>query len=257
MVIPVGLRVFITGASSGIGAALAHEYARLGAIVALTARREDLLQKLASELSCQTAIYPLDVRDVAALKNAMADFTQKFGLPDIIIANAGVSHGTLTEEEDLEVCQTIFDINVMGMINTFHPFIKPMKQRKSGVLVGIASVAGTRGLPGAGAYSASKSAVIKYLESLRVELRGSGVSVVTICPGYIKTPMTAKNPYRMPFILESAEAARRFVKAIDQKKSIVTIPWQMGIVRFLLRRLPNWLFDAVSSKAKRKPRVTH
>ena len=251
------LRVFITGASSGIGAALAREYAKRGAVIGLTARREEFLRDLAGELDAQTAIYSLDVRDINAIENAFADFTQKFGLPDIVIANAGVSRGTLTQEkEDLEAFQEILDINVMGMVKTFQPFVEPMLARKSGILVGIASVAGARGIPGSGAYSASKAAAIKYLEALRVELRNSGVSVVTICPGYIKTPMTAKNPYSMPFILESSEAAQRFLKAIDQKKSIVTIPWQMGIVRFILRRLPNWLFDMIFSKTGRKPRIT-
>jgi short-subunit dehydrogenase len=248
-------RVFITGASSGIGTALAREYAARGAALGLTARRREALEQLAGELNTSVAVYPLDVRDAAALRAAATDFVKRFGVPDVVIANAGVSSGALTEEvDDLPVFQEIFDINVMGIVNTFHPFITGMRDRCSGTLVGIASVAGFRGVPGATAYSASKAAAISYLEGLRVELHGSGVSVITICPGYIRTPMTAKNPYPMPFILDVEDAARRFARVIDRKKSFATVPWQMAAVGFFLRRLPNWLYDPVFSKAGRKPR---
>jgi short-subunit dehydrogenase len=144
--------------------------------------------------------------------------------------------------------------NVLGMVATFQPFVAPMRARGSGRLVGIASVAGIRGLPGAGAYSASKAAVIAYLESLRVELHGSGVRVVTIAPGYIATPMTELNPYRMPFVLAAPEAARRFARAIERGTSYAVIPWQMGVVAKLLRLLPNALYDRLFAKAPRKPR---
>jgi short-subunit dehydrogenase len=144
--------------------------------------------------------------------------------------------------------------NVLGMVATFQPFVAPMRERGAGRLVGIASVAGIRGLPGAGAYSASKAAVIAYLESLRVELHGSGVKVVTIAPGYIETPMTAVNDYPMPFMLPADEAARRFARAIDAGTGYTVIPWQMGVVAKLLRLLPNPLFDRIFARAGRKPR---
>ena len=143
-----------------------------------------------------------DVRDAAALRAAAADFIGRHGSPDIVIANAGVSVGTLTElAEDIDAFGDVIDVNLMGMVKTFQPFLGAMRGARRGVLVGIASVAGYRGLPGAAAYSASKAAVISYLESLRSELSASGVRVVTICPGYIETPMTAQNPYPMPFIM--------------------------------------------------------
>ena len=250
-----GLRVFITGASSGIGTALAREYAARGALLGLTARRRSQLESLAAELKTSVAIYPLDVRDAAAMREAAAAFMQRFGVPDVVIANAGVSAGTLTEHmEDLPVFQEIMDINVVGLVATFQPFLAAMRERETGSLVGIASVAGFRGLPGASAYSASKAAAIGYLESLRVELRGSGVMVTTICPGYIRTPMTVKNPYPMPFMLDADDASRRFIRAIDAKKSFTVIPWQMGIVGYLLKRLPNWLYDWAFSRVGRKPR---
>ena len=247
--------VFITGASSGIGESLARLYASRGFQLGLVARRNELLEKLAADLIPRPAIYALDVRDAAGLKQAANDFMSRFGIPTIVIANAGVSRGTLTEiEDDLKAFQEIFDINVMGMVNTFHPFVTPMQQAAKGTLVGIASVAGFRGIPGGGAYSASKAAAIKYCESLRVELHGSGVSVVTICPGYIRTPMTAVNKFKMPFLIDVDEAVMRFARAIDARTSFTVIPWTMGIAGRVLRIVPNWLYDRVFSRMPRKPR---
>lgn len=249
------LRVFITGASSGIGAALARHYAARGAVLGLVARRIDALNALLATLPGEHAVYPLDVADVAALRAAAADFSTRFGVPDVVVANAGVSVGTLTEEaDDLAAFERVMRTNVLGMVATFQPFVASMRARGSGRLVGIASVAGIRGLPGAGAYSASKAAVIAYLESLRVEMHGSGVKVVTIAPGYIDTPMTAVNRYPMPFMLPADEAARRFAKAIDAGTGYAVIPWQMGVVAKLMRILPNAIFDRAFARAGRKPR---
>jgi hypothetical protein len=152
------------------------------------------------------------------------------------------------------VFHRIIDTNVFGLPVTFQPFIEPMRARASGTLVGIASVAGFRGLPGGGAYSASKSAAITYLESLRVELHGSGVSVVTICPGYIRTPMTAANVYRMPFLIDADDAARRMARVIAARRRLAVIPWQMALVAIVLRLLPRWLYDRLAAGAPRKAR---
>jgi short-subunit dehydrogenase len=249
--------VFLTGASSGIGRALAGHYAAQGATLGLVARRADLLESLRLGLpSGRADTYTADVRDLGALKAASADFVLKHGVPDLVIANAGVSHGTLTEfADDIDVFRQIMDINVIGMVNTFHPFVAAMRKAGRGTLAGVASVAGYRGLPGAGAYSASKAAAIRYLESLRVELRGTGVKVATICPGYIDTPMTEKNPYPMPFIITAEEFARRFARSLEAGKSYSVIPWQMGLVAKVLAVLPNSLFDAAFSRAGRKPRL--
>jgi short-subunit dehydrogenase len=250
-----GERVVITGASSGIGTALARHYAARGATLALIARREDALNALARELPGSHQIYVADVADAGAMLAAGEDFMARAGVPDIVVANAGISVGTLTgEREDLPAFRKVFETNVLGMVHTFQPFVEPMRQAGSGRLVGIASVAGIRGLPGAGAYSASKAAAISYLESLRVELRGSGVRVVTLAPGYIETPMTAVNRYRMPFLLPVDEAARRLVRAIDRGASYAVVPWQMGVVARLMRLLPNALFDRLAARAGRKPR---
>ncbi|MDO8315125.1 MAG: SDR family oxidoreductase [Rugosibacter sp.] len=249
------MRIFLTGASSGIGAALARHYAAVGVTLGLAARHQRRLSDLVAELPGVHATYSLDVIDAPALHAAATDFIAQFGCPDIVIANAGISVGTLTSEvEDLPGFRRVFETNVLGMVHTFAPFIQAMQARGSGTLVGIASVAGIRGLPGAGAYSASKAAVIAYLEALRVELRGSGIQVVTLLPGYVATPMTAKNPYPMPFLLPADVAARRFARAISRGTSYSVIPWQMGWVAKFLRWLPNPLFDAIFARAGRKPR---
>jgi short-subunit dehydrogenase len=248
-------RIIITGASSGIGKALAESYAAHGATLGLIARREPDLRLLASKLAVPARIYPLDVRDAAALAAAARDFMSCHGCPDIVIANAGVSLGTLTEHpEDVDAFQDVMDINVMGMVKTFQPFVAPMRQAGRGALVGIASVAGYRGLPGASAYSASKSAVISYLESLRVELTGSGVRVITVCPGFIATPMTAKNPYSMPFLMSADIAARKIASLIESSRTFAVIPWQMALVARVLHVLPNRLYDRIFTGATRKPR---
>jgi NAD(P)-dependent dehydrogenase (short-subunit alcohol dehydrogenase family) len=245
----------ITGASSGLGLALARCYLERGATVAAFARRGELLQKLSAEFPGRVFCYALDVRDSSAIQHAAKDFIARAGMPDIVIANAGVSTGTLTEiDEDIDAFQQVMDINVLGMVKTFQPFVAAMRDARHGTLVGIASVAGFRGLPGASAYSASKAAAISYLESLRVELHGSGVKVVTICPGYVRTPMTAANPYTMPFILDADEAAIRMARAIERKTSFTVIPWQMGLVGHLLNWLPRRLYDSLFAQVPRKPR---
>lgn len=248
-------QVIITGASSGIGMALARRYAAQGACLGLIARRDTELKQLAAQLGCDCAVYALDVRDTDGLQRAAADFMARHGCPDVVIANAGVSYGTLTEyAADAQVFQDVIDINIMGMVKTFQPFVPCMREAGRGALVGIASVAGYRGLPGAAAYSASKAAAISYLESLRVELHPSGVKVITICPGYIATPMTEKNPYPMPFLMSTDTAARKIVSLIECGKTYAVIPWQMAVVARLLRLLPNWLYDRLLAQAPHKPR---
>lgn len=249
------MAVFITGASSGLGQALARHYASQGHTLGLVARRAQRLDALLNELPTTVHTYSVDVRDRTALHAAAGQFVAEVGQVDIVIANAGVSAGTLTEcDEDFEVFKDIFDINLLAMVSTFEPFVPLMTSQGHGTLVGIASVAGVRGLPGAGAYSASKSAVTTYCESLRLELKPKGIDVVTIAPGYVKSEMTAKNPYAMPFLLETDEFARRAAQAIGAKRRYVVIPWQMAIVARLMKLLPPWLYDRLAINAPRKPR---
>lgn len=250
------MNIFITGASSGIGTALTRHYAAQGARLGLVGRSRERMDALVESLSADCTAYVVDVRDAEALRRVAADFIGKYGAPDIVIANAGVSRGTLTEhQEDIAAFHAIFDINVLGMVHTFQPFIAAMKQQGKGSLAGIASVAGLRGLPGAAAYSASKAAAISYLESLRVELAGASISVTTICPGYIKTPMTDVNPYSMPFLMDADAAARKMARAIEKKRRYVILPWQMAILGRFMKLIPARLWDWAMKHAPHKPRM--
>lgn len=250
------MNVFITGASSGIGAALANEFATRGACLGLVARRRDGLDTVKAALPGNHHTFVADVTDTDALISAARAFDGAVGGADIVIANAGISIGVKTEfYEDLEQFGRVMDTNVLGMAATFHPFIAGMKARRRGTLVGIASVAGLRGLPGSDAYCASKAAAIVYCESLRVEMAKHGVKVVTISPGFIRTSMTKKNPYQMPFLMNADAFARRAADAIVAGVRYRTIPWQMGWLSALLKLMPRWLFDRLMSGRKQKPRA--
>ena len=251
--------VFITGASSGIGQALALTYYQAGYKLALVARRVLEIESWASQHNLSPnsyEIYSANVNNIDSIVAAGKACIASQGLPDVVIANAGISVGVDTAiREDLDQLAQTFATNNIGLAATFHPFIDGMLQRKSGKLVGIGSVAGIRGMPGHGAYCGSKAAVISYCESLRGELRGSGVHVVTICPGYIKTPMTEKNSYPMPFLMEVDDFAKQSFAKIEAGSSYSVIPWQMGIVAKLLRLMPNALFDKALAGRGRKARV--
>jgi NAD(P)-dependent dehydrogenase (short-subunit alcohol dehydrogenase family) len=252
------MRVFLTGASSGLGRALALEYARRDPrlTIGLVARRGDALRELGALLPLATAVpYVVDVTDRLALDAAARDFCARFGAPDLVVANAGINGPTYTGVAgDAADFERILRTNVVAMFDTFAPFVDAMRARGSGSLAGVASVAGIRGFPSLGGYCASKAAVIAYLESLRLELRGSGVRVSTIVPGYVRTPMTAPNPYRMPFLIDADVFARRAADAIERGRPFAVVPWQMGWVARLLRVLPDRVFDAAFARAPHKPR---
>jgi short-subunit dehydrogenase len=255
-----GSLVFITGASSGIGQALAAAFYARGWRLALVARRGDAIERWIGEQGLDTGrigVYPADVRDIGGLVAAAQRCIAQQGLPDVVIANAGISVGVDTAEfNDLEVIRATFETNNLGMAASFHPFLTPMRERGSGTLVGIASVGGIRGLPGHGAYCASKAAVISYCESLRGECAGSGVRVVTLVPGYIATPLTQHNRYRMPFLMSAADFAAEAFQAIVAGRSLKVIPWPMAWVARGLRILPNAVFDRLFAGRPRKRRTT-
>jgi len=250
--------VFITGASSGIGQALAARFARAGYRLALVARRTDDLRAWADAqgLDAQRCgIFGADVADIDSIVKAGEACIAQMGLPDVVVANAGISIGMDTgEREDIDVMARTLAVNNIGMAATFHPFVNGMRQRGSGRLVAVASVAAIRGLPGHGAYCASKAAVVAYAESLRGELRGSGVKVVTLVPGYIDTPLTQRNRYPMPFLMPVDAFADRAHAAIEAGTAWRVIPWQMGWVARLLRMLPIPLFDRLLAGRPRKHR---
>ncbi len=252
--------VFITGASSGIGQALAQRYHQAGFRLALVARRTSEVKTWASAQGISPEGYEIYSADVSVTDSIVAagrECIARQGVPDVVIANAGISVGMDTAvRDDIDVMARTFATNNIGMAATFQPFVDAMVQRGSGTLVGIGSVAGIRGLPGHGAYCASKAAVISYCESLRGELRPHGVRVVTVSPGYIDTPLTQQNRYSMPFLMQPADFADRAFRTIQAGVSYRVIPWQMGVVAKLLRMLPNPLFDKVLAGRPRKRRQT-
>lgn len=249
---------FITGASSGIGQALAARYAQAGWRLALVARRSADMQAWADAQGYgpeRCRVYGADVAEVDSIVAAGQACIAAQGLPDVVIANAGISVGMDTaERDDLDVMARTLALNNTGLAATFHPFVTGMVARGSGSLVGIASVAAIRGLPGHGAYCASKAGVVAYCESLRGELRASGVKVVTLLPGYVDTPLTRQNRYGMPFLLSPEAFADRAFAAITAQTSYRVIPWQMGVVAKLLRLLPNPWFDRLLAGRPRKHR---
>ena len=190
-----------------------------------------------------------------ATRAAAQDFVARYGPPDLVIANAGVGIGTNGDDlADIAKLERVLAVNMTGMAITLAAFAPAMRQAGRGTLAGIASVASFRGMPGNGAYCASKAAALAWLESLRVELRGTGVSVVCVCPGYIDTPMTRVNRFPMPFIIGADDAARRIARAIAARRRVAVIPWPMAIVALMLRAMPGWLFDRAFARAPRKPR---
>lgn len=250
--------VFITGASSGIGQALALRFYQAGFDLALVARRTQEVKAWCADHQIGADRYKIYSADVALTDSIVAAGSAclaEQGIPDVVIACAGISIGVDTAQRaDLDVMARTYAVNNIGTAASFHPFVSAMAQRGSGVLVGIGSVNGIRGFAGHGANCPSKAALISYCECLRGELRSSGVKVVTICPGYIDTPLTQKNAYSMPFLMRPDDFAERAFRAIEAGVSYRVIPWQMGVVAKVLRLLPNWLFDKAFAGRHRKPR---
>jgi short-subunit dehydrogenase len=244
------VRVVISGASSGIGEALARFYAAEGTVLGLIARRQ-----IDVGLKGLIVPYRADVSDAARMQEVAKDFVARHGAPDLVIANAGVGVGTRGDDiADVAKLRRVLEVNLVGLAVTLAAFAPAMRAAGRGTLAGIASVAAFRGIPGNGAYSASKAAAVRWLEALRVELRGSGVSVVCVCPGYIDTPMTRVNRFRMPFLLSADDAARRIARAIAARRRLAVIPWQMAVVSRVLRVMPGGLYDRLFVRAPRKPR---
>lgn len=250
--------VFITGASGGLGQALAWRFHQEGYALALVARRTLEIKMGLSPLGISEdsyQIYSADVSNIDSIAAAGRTCLATQGLPDVVIAAAGISVGVDTADRgDLDVMAQTFATNNVGTAATFHPFVDLMSARGSGTLVGIGSVNGVRGFAGHGANCPSKAALINYCECLRVELRPTGVKVVTICPGYVATPLTSQNQYAMPFLMTPEAFADQAFKTIEAQISYRVIPWQMGVVAKALRLLPNWAFDKAFSGRPRKPR---
>lgn len=248
-------RILITGASSGIGAGLARKYGQPGATIGLVARRAALLGELATELRAQGAtahVYPADVADTAAMTRIAHEFTAAAGGVDLVVANAGVGIKSALLEGEAEPVARLMAINVIGVTNTVVPFLPAMIAQRSGALVAVSSMAGHRALPGRAAYSASKAAVITFMDGLRMDLHGTGVHAMTICPGFVKTPMTDVLHHPMPFLVELERAVDLMAGAIAAERRTFTFPWQMDLVRRVLQRAPEWLIRRAAPKPRMK-----
>jgi short-subunit dehydrogenase len=246
--------VLLTGASSGIGEALAIEIAKKGAILGLFARRAELLKEIAEKcvaVGGRARYFPGDVVDADALQKAADDLREEFGKIDILIANAGIGgNNQETRELQPEYVKKVIDINLIGAVNAVYACLPQMLERGEGQLVAISSLAGFRGLPKSAAYSASKGGMTNFFESVRLDVQSQGVSVTIIQPGFIKTPLTAGRKNKMPFLMELEDAVPLFLNAIEKKKKFAAFPWQLATFVHLGRIFPAWLYDKIASGAK-------
>lgn len=250
-------RVLITGASSGLGRGLALEYAREGATVGLVARRSELLAEVAADVSAaggRALVFEADVTDTALMSTVVAQFAEQAGGLDVVIANAGIGEGRREDAFDPEKAARVFHVNVIGLCNTLLPAANLMRKSGHGSLVGMASVAGYRALPGSLSYSASKGAVMTFMEGLGLELSGTEIHTMSLCPGFIRTPLTDKNHFKMPFLMETPEACQRMKRAIDKKKRRYTFPLPFFLAAQILRVAPGFLLRSAVARLKNGPR---
>ncbi|HEY2865892.1 MAG TPA: SDR family NAD(P)-dependent oxidoreductase [Pyrinomonadaceae bacterium] len=249
-----GKKVFLTGASSGIGEGLALAMAKRGAVVGLVARREDMLRNLAER--CERAggvarAYPADVTDESALAEAVGRLVSEFSAIDILIANAGIGGGDdRTRKYHPEAVKKVIDVNLMGAVNAVHAAVPKMLDQGHGHLVAISSLAGIRGLPNSAAYSASKAGMIAFFESVRLDIQHKGVSVTIIQPGFIKTPLTAGREAKMPYLMDLDDAIPLFLKAIEKKKKFAAFPWQLATIVRAGKLMPAWMYDRIAGRAR-------
>lgn len=250
-------RIFLTGASSGLGAGLARHYARPGATLGLVARRAAQLEQVARDVRAAGAaahLYVADVADTDAMQEASRRFLDAAGGVDLVIANAGIGiRDGLREGEAGEVAR-LMRTNVIGVTNTVVPFVPAMIAQRSGVLCAISSMAGHRALPGRTAYCASKKAVTTFMDGLRMDLHGTGVHAMTICPGFVRTPLT-EGMDALPFLVELEDAVRAIAGAIEARRTTYTFPWQMRLLKEVVVRAPEWLLRRVAPAPRQRSRL--
>jgi short-subunit dehydrogenase len=233
----------VTGASSGIGRALTKVLAAEGCKVGLVARRRDQMESLAAEIAAaggSSAVGVADVSDRGQTLAAIGEVAAKLGPVDLLIANAGVGAPTFLNPMNVSDVEKMFRVNVLGVVYALEAVLPEMLKRRRGHVAAVSSLAAYKGLPGESGYSSSKAAVNNYMEGLRIQLRGKGIAVTTICPGFVKTPMTEVNKFDMPWLLEADDAARRIVRALARKKKVFNFPWQLSLLMKLTAWLPDW-----------------
>ena len=244
--------VLITGASSGIGRALALEWGRRGARLGLTARRGEELLRLSEEIERaggEALALPADVRDPVALNAVAERVRERWDRIDVLVANAGMSSTAAATKLNAGEVGDLISINVIGVVNSVAAVLPAMLERGSGHLVAISSLASYRGMPKSGAYSASKAAVSTLFESLRVDLRKSNIAVTTIHPGFIRTPMTAGRKKKLPFLLEPEDAACRIIRAVERRARTYAFPWQLAALVRVIRHIPGAVYDRLASNS--------
>jgi NADP-dependent 3-hydroxy acid dehydrogenase YdfG len=249
-------KVWLSGASSGLGEALARELVARGASVALFARREDRLRGLAVELEtlrpgARVLVQPGDVRDRTRVTEAVREAEAAFGAIDVLLLNAGTGDSLFPHKFDAGLVERITAVNYLGAVYGIEAALPGMLARREGTIVGVSSIGAVRGFPTAAPYCASKAALTSFLESLRIDLAGTGVRVVTVSPGFIKTPLTDRNRFPMPFLQPADRAARRIVEGIRRRKREIHFPRRLTIPMKLLRLLPGWLFDFLLTRTTR------
>jgi NADP-dependent 3-hydroxy acid dehydrogenase YdfG len=246
--------IFLTGASSGIGEALALEIAKSGATLGLLARREDLLKELAEKCERnggKARYFAVDVTDADAVANAAESLRNEFGKIDILIANAGIGgNNSETRNLNAQAVAQVININLLGAVNAVSAVLPAMLENKSGQLVAISSLAGFRGLPKSAAYSASKAGMTAFFESVRLDVQTKGVGVTIIQPGFIKTPLTSGRNNKMPFLMELEDAIPLFLRAIEKRKRFAAFPWQLATFVRLGKIFPAWIYDRVFGRAQ-------
>ncbi|MBV8667058.1 MAG: SDR family NAD(P)-dependent oxidoreductase [Burkholderiaceae bacterium] len=248
------MNVFITGASSGLGEGMARRYAVPGAVIGLCARRANLLEDLAKAIEAKGAraiVYAVDVADTATMQQtAEAFITACGGQVDLVIANAGIGIPHRTLQGESEPIAKLMRVNVIGVTNTVVPFVPAMVKRGSGTLVAVSSMAGHRGLPGRAAYSSSKAAARVFMDALRLDLHGTGVHAMTLCPGFVRTPLTAVLDNKLPFLIDCEDAVTLMVDAIAARKKTYSFPWQMRVLGFVLRNATEGVVRKLSPAAR-------
>ncbi len=246
--------ILLTGASSGIGEALAYEMAKRGAIVGLLARREEKLKVICDKIEKsggKARVLAADVREKKAVFAAAEKLRDEFGKIDILIANAGIGgNNRETREFQAEAVTKVIEINLIGAVNSVAAVLPEMLKRKNGQIAAVSSLAGFRGLPKSAAYSASKAGMTAFFESLRLDVQHEKIDVTIIQPGFIKTPLTSGRAKKMPFLMELENSIPYFLKAIEKRKKFAAFPWQLATIVRSARIFPAWLYDKIAAKAR-------
>ena len=235
--------IWLTGASQGIGAALCRELVSRGAKVAITARSKDLLYQIENELTPQVRAFPGDVTDLAQMKNISEEIESTLGPINMMIANAGSCFYINDDSFSSEACLSLMDLNYGGVLRCIEAVLPKMTERKDGVIVGVASLAGYRGLPRASAYGATKAGLIHFLESFRFQLARQGVAVTVVNPGFVKTPLTDKNNFPMPFLITPERAAKYICDGLERQKKEIAFPFGFTLFMKLMNFLPHCIYE--------------